>query len=933
MRIARKTMAGNRTIHVLLSALYSTCFLSVTFVVSSADARSVTYNLDIPSQSLKDALEAFALASHHKLLYSAGLVDGKVSPGLKGQYTAEQALTILVSGTNLDREVTSDGVVLIRAAGRPSSTHAAPTSTGDLATSANLPTSKQQRSAPDSFRLAGATVGSSQGAPAVVASDSKLANTQDESGASLAEIIVTSQKRAQDILSVPISITAITGDSLEQQNIKDINDLARIAPGVSLIPAAQATGSGRGIFPATGDRTVVIRGIASLAGSPTTGVYLDDTPIVGREVGTIFPAVFDLERVEVLRGPQGTLFGAGSEGGTVRYITPAPSLVDHSAYAHAESAFTAGGAPSFEVGAAGGGPLINDRVGVRASLWSRYDGGYVDRYNFFTNDLVARDTNSRTSYVGHLSLLTKLTDQLSVTASIFAQEIDRADSDLWWTTKGVDQSYYAIPQPTKDHFYLPSLSVDYDLGLFSIKSITSYLSRSASGSNQFFHSYLQALYYPQVPNYYADELVQRHQDNFTQELRFTSNGDGRLNWVAGIYYASNREESYFTQREPLANAVELAVTGKTITQLLGSAPIGPNQDIIGIDNRVAREEELAEFVDATFKVTQKFKISAGVRASHTEFGFSELGLGPIQVGASGHPVSSSGGTSEHPIAPKVGISYDLETGGTVYATYAKGFRIGGTNNALSTLCTAQLQSLGITGRTPSYDSDSVKSYEVGAKARLLDNSVLVSGSAFWIDWSNIQANIPLNSCASSFTSNLGAAVSKGFDVQGLYAPITGLELSASMAMTSAAYTKTLLAPNSTTTVLALDGQSLPFTPKWQGALGISYSQDIGNDMSAYTRVDWTYTGSYYRTPPLGVTGYLASIRNGQSINQTQLRAGLRAVGGTWDISLFAKNLTNNHTPVVADVGTVPNTYGFTAVRVSTLQPRTIGAAVTYRFGK
>jgi hypothetical protein len=164
---------------------------------SAAEALSVTYDLDIPSQSRKDALEAFALASHHKLLYSAVLVDGKISPALKGQYTAEQALTILVSGTNLDHEVTSDGVVLIRAAGKPSSPHTAPASMGAPTTGASFPTPERQKSGSDNFRLAQATVGSGQGTPAVVTPGPNSGNIQNEGGASLAEIIVTAQKRAQ----------------------------------------------------------------------------------------------------------------------------------------------------------------------------------------------------------------------------------------------------------------------------------------------------------------------------------------------------------------------------------------------------------------------------------------------------------------------------------------------------------------------------------------------------------------------------------------------------------------------------------------------------------------------------------------------------------------------------------------------------------------
>src|ERR1700677_4273244 len=273
------------------------------------------------------------------------------------------------------------------------------------------------------------------------AADSSPAGASDTSSL-LEEVVVTAQKRTENILSVPISITAVNQATLEALDIKDITDFSRVAPGVSLLPGGPGGGGASGAALSTGETTVVIRGISATAGSATTGIYLDDTPIQGRETGTVYPVIFDLERVEVLRGPQGTLFGAGSEGGTVRFITPTPSLTTMSAYAHTETAFTEGGTPSFEAGVAMGGPIVDDKVGLRASIWTRYDGGYIDRYNFFTNVLDAQDTNTTDSYAGRVSLLAKATDQLSITPAVYFQRVNKADSDESWSTKGLDQSYY-----------------------------------------------------------------------------------------------------------------------------------------------------------------------------------------------------------------------------------------------------------------------------------------------------------------------------------------------------------------------------------------------------------------------------------------------------------------------------------------------------------
>ena len=759
------------------------------------------------------------------------------------------------------------------------------------------------------------------------AADSSPAGASDTSSL-LEEVVVTAQKRTENILSVPISITAVNQATLEALEIKDITDFSRVAPGVSLLPGGPGGGGASGAALSTGETTVVIRGISATAGSATTGIYLDDTPIQGRETGTVYPVIFDLERVEVLRGPQGTLFGAGSEGGTVRFITPTPSLTTMSAYAHSEAAFTQGGTPSFEAGVAMGGPIVDDKVGLRASIWTRYDGGYIDRYNFFTNVSDAQDTNTTDSYAGRVSLLVKATDQLSITPAVYFQRVNKADSDESWSTKGLDQSYYNIPQPTDEQFYLPSLSIDYQLDSFSVKSITSYYSRRQTGVNEFFHSSKQDLFYAAVPTYSLSDVVDRSQDNFTQEFRLTSASNQRLTWVAGAYFTDNREGYHEAEVEPQANQLWLATTGYDILDFFGVPQLPGN--VSYTDNRVSREQELAEFGDASFNITSRFKVTGGVRFSKTKFSFDETSNGPFGVGADLLPLTTSGSSTDHPVTPKVGASYDL-TDGLIYTTVAKGYRIGGANQLLPNICQAQLESLGIKGAAPPYTSDKLLSYEIGFKKRLDEGRLLVSTSAFWINWSHIQGVIPLNSCAYSYTGNFGTAVSRGFDLQLVYEPINGLELSWAIAMTDAHYTQTVTAPNDPTELLVKNGDSLLYTPKWSGTAGVSYTWPVRNGIDAYARADGQYSGNYFNTYSEGVNGYLPQIRNGESVTTVQLRGGLKSESGAWDASAFVKNLTDNSTPVSEQSGTVPDTYGYTAVRYITLRPRTVGIAVSYHY--
>src|ERR1700749_1824941 len=213
-------------------------------------------------------------------------------------------------------------------------------------------------------------------------------------GGQIEEVVVTATRRSEFLSKVPESVSAFTTEKMDTLGIKNFADVARFTPGVTFDPDSNS---------------ISIRGVSSDAGSGTTGIYLDDTPIQMRALGfgsnNTLPAVFDLDRVEVLRGPQGTLFGAGSEGGTVRYITPQPSLTDYSVYMRGEVSTTEDGAASYEGGAAVGGPIIDNTLGARISLWYRRDGGWVDDINPVTLAPVQSNANYVDNYLARLALL------------------------------------------------------------------------------------------------------------------------------------------------------------------------------------------------------------------------------------------------------------------------------------------------------------------------------------------------------------------------------------------------------------------------------------------------------------------------------------------------------------------------------------------------
>lgn len=241
------------------------------------------------------------------------------------------------------------------------------------------------------------------------------------------EIVVTATRQSETISKVPLSIAAYSQEKLDQQGVRRVDDVARLTPGVTFSRGDQRN---------AGAANISIRGISSAAGSATTGIYIDDTPIQIRNVGfsafTPFPAVFDLQRVEVLRGPQGTLFGAGSEGGTVRFITPSPDFDELKFYARSELATTKSGEASFEAGAAISVPLVKDKLAARVSGYYRRDGGYIDRVDYTSGNVLDKNSNWQDTKVASASLAWKATDAVTVTPSVYFQETWNNDAGTYW---------------------------------------------------------------------------------------------------------------------------------------------------------------------------------------------------------------------------------------------------------------------------------------------------------------------------------------------------------------------------------------------------------------------------------------------------------------------------------------------------------------------
>ena len=743
---------------------------------------------------------------------------------------------------------------------------------------------------------------------------SQAATAQQAAGQSggISEIVVTAEKRAEPLSKVPITITALSQDDLDQQGIKGIDDIARNVPGVSLQPNF------------LGDTNISIRGIQSTVGVPTTGIYIDDVPIAalgggGGGISNAYPKVFDLERVEVLQGPQGTLFGAGAEGGAVRFITAQPSFTGFSGNLHAELADTEGGALSYETGVSVNAPVVEDKLALRVSAWGRRDGGYIDRFDINTGQPTGHDINSANTGVGHISALFTPTDRLTLTFSTFDQSGLAHDMNNYWQSAGYDNSYARLSQPRTDRFSVNSGTVEYAFDDFTVKSISSYFFRVRHTINDY--SFFDPATFlgvsdivPGAPNYRESTSNHTSQQNWTEELRVSSNGEGPLRWTFGAYADHQKEKADFRLLAPQWQDLVSGLDSVGIPTVDGTVPV--NGIYSFIDENLQTASNVAGFGQIDYQVTDKLKVSAGLRVARTIFGVVDA-----QAGPEGNGATNSASEKDTPVTPKFGISYQVDPDDMLYANAGKGYRIGGANQSVAgnPSCSGDLAKLGIKDVPLTYNSDTLWSYEAGIKAKP-DSALQVSASVFWVNWNQIQGQAFLPTCFVGFNLNMGAAQSRGADAQIRYRFAGGWEFNGSLVFDDARYSKDFSYGESIVRAGDMIG-----TPEWSGSAGLQYNYGLWDDATGYTRADYEFTGPYDSTPSAGTFSYNPYTRSRQATHFVSMRSGISL--GTWDAALFVNNLLNSS----AVLARTNYTSALQSFQDFSLRPRTVGLSANYKF--
>ena len=306
----------------------------------------------------------------------------------------------------------------------------------------------------------------------------------------LEEIVVSAQRRDEELDKVPLSLTAFSEKTLDDLNIKSFSDLASVVPGLVMTTT--------GAY-AQANSDVAIRGIYSGGNSPTTAIYIDETPITIRQLnnasisGSPHPDIFDLDRIEVLRGPQGTLFGSSAMGGAIRYITPQPGLDTASGYTKEEVSYTDRGTPNYAVGVAYGAPIVQGLAGFRLSAWYHSDGGFNDIEDPYNGKIVKPNANSSDAYVFRPAFTFAPTEGLTITPAVFYQHLHSDAPDTYWLTfipnsdSGKHVAGDLLPQPVTDDLTVSSLAVKYEVSGMSLQSDTSYLARKYKNYDDWSH--------------------------------------------------------------------------------------------------------------------------------------------------------------------------------------------------------------------------------------------------------------------------------------------------------------------------------------------------------------------------------------------------------------------------------------------------------------
>jgi iron complex outermembrane receptor protein len=797
-------------------------------------------HFDVAAKPLGEALMDFGVQSGLTIVAPTSLTAGKTAATLNGDMTSIDALRILLAGTGLTFARDENGAIAI-----------------------------QQRAK---------SAGTAPKRDNTIGSD--LAD--DSTPNAIGEVVVTAEKRSERLQDVPMTVNVVNPTTLVAQGDTSFEDYLIKVPGVAIN------------FQNVADVNIGIRGMSSSSsgGNPLVSTTIDDVPLGSSTylgAGDFVHPDLDpslLSNIEVLKGPQGTLYGASSMGGLIKFDTKTPDLIKATGSFEVDGSDAAHGSAGYGIRGSYSAPIIADLVAVQASAFYRQDPGFIN-----DPEQSRSNVNDDVTYGGRFAVVADIGSSLRLRASAIYQKatsngFPAVDVDVNLQPIYGPYEHERIPggDAATSRFAFYDIILDQKMGFATLSSLTSYqqmFSYILTDSTANYGSLAEQTYdIPEAGVNFANTLAT---NKISQEFRLTSNEESRLTYVGGLFYT--HESTSFIQNLELENPS----TGAPLplsTFYYGTSP--------------STYEEYAAYLNANYQFNGMFDVQAGVRTQDILQDYYATTAGTIGAGP-----ETYGSSKEHPFIYSVGPRLHLDKDTMLYARISTGFRPGGPNASPPP------------GTPASFRADETTNYEAGIKADMLENRISVDLSVFYIDWSNIQTIVVEPSTGFAFLTNQGSARSKGFEGELSYRPIGGLAISESFGYTQA-YVGESSSPDST--VYALRGAPLPYVPKWTETLAADYKWRTG-DLTPAIGATYSYTGAR-STDFVAAAGIPRIVLPAFSTVNLHASVAFRDVTAT----LFLKNVTDSRGYVGFNPLTSSGPYALTLIN-----PRTIGISLSTVF--
>ena len=772
---------------------------------------------------------------------------------------------------------------------------------------------------------------------------SLAAEADNSASGRLEEVIVTARKRTENLQDVPLSIDVLSKKDMSNLGISGFDDFAEKVPSISFISVGPGT------------QFLVMRGASdgsnpTYANSSSTGFFVDDASTSWAGVQPDLH-LYDIERIEVLNGPQGTTFGAGSMSGAIRYVTNKPDLNAFSAGVDFDGGKIQGGQQNWTYEGFLNAPLISGKLGLRISAYSDSHGGFINNQlvtRTWVNTAVSDNSawagsnyNREHAEGGRIALMGVLNDgwSASLTYSYQHQTAHGAwDEDPSLAPRTVERF-----GPESHHFEakMVDFHVDGDVGIGDLVFASTYWAmptRQQNEYSQYMENYRgffgdppganEGLTCANDPVYgdptagYVDctapvQFYEYHTnpERWSHELRLASKPGGRFHWLGGLYWEKttdkNSGSTYYMPGLRVDSPAFQYYYNYYYTAALppSGSSLGPG--VWYAYQTISEYKQTTEFANISFDLTDKFSVEAGAVHFHSDFSYdTPFGQFAYQATTAGLEVGSSKKWNG-----KLGVNYKLADQVMVYANFAQGFRDGGTNSGFPQQCYDA-------GVPPAYSSDTLNNFELGWKSTGLNGHLLWNGAAYRMDWKELQTIIydPDICPSSSFYVNVGDARILGIESNVEYKLNERWSMQA-----STSYTDSHLISSPYTAFQPNVGERLPFVPYFSWSWNLRYERPLGAGLRGYAQIDMAHKGDMWDDLHVsGSHGLPRILQPDYSI--TNLRFGLNPDGGRWLAELYVTNVEDKNAIVYT------NTYNFD-LRQTTNEPRVIGLRLNYRFGK